>query len=113
MSRVLSFRLDDDKPDEAQALALIDAWTAQGHDLRKIMTTAILALADKSNNEALAGELRAALADVQRLAETIQRAPVGHPIIDNMTTHADDKAPVSDELLAAVARNARKSRRLE
>ncbi len=42
MSKVYSFRLDDNKPREAQAREVIDAWVGEGYLLRHIVTEALI-----------------------------------------------------------------------
>ena len=42
MSKVYSFRLDDDNPREAQARGVIKAWMGEGYSLRHIITDALL-----------------------------------------------------------------------
>ena len=44
MSKVISFRMDEANPREARALEVIIAWTEQGHNLRFILTQALLEL---------------------------------------------------------------------
>ncbi len=42
MSRVVSLRLDENDPDEAEALAILDRLTTEGHTVRTIVTQALL-----------------------------------------------------------------------
>ena len=42
MSKVFSFRLNDDNPREAQAREEIKAWVKEGYSLRYIITEALL-----------------------------------------------------------------------
>jgi hypothetical protein len=43
MSEVISFRLDQDNPREAQARAVLKAWVDQGYSVRHVLTEALLA----------------------------------------------------------------------
>ena len=42
MSKVYSFRLDENNPREAQAREVIEAWVGEGHLLRYIVTEALI-----------------------------------------------------------------------
>jgi len=44
MSEVISFRLDNANPREAQALEVLNAWIEKGFSTRFILTTALLEL---------------------------------------------------------------------
>ena len=47
MSKVYSFRLDENNPREAQAREVIDAWLAQGYSLRHQLVDVLLAFQNK------------------------------------------------------------------
>jgi hypothetical protein len=42
MSKVYSFRLDDNNPREAQAREVINAWVVKGYSLRQVVIQALL-----------------------------------------------------------------------
>jgi hypothetical protein len=42
MSKVYSFRLNEDNPREAQAIEVINAWVSHGYSLRQILTESLL-----------------------------------------------------------------------
>lgn len=44
MSEVISFRLDDNNPREAQALGVLNTWIEKGYSTRFILTAALLEL---------------------------------------------------------------------
>lgn len=46
MSKVFSFRLDENNSREVQALQVIHTWTSQGYSLRHITTEALINLGD-------------------------------------------------------------------
>jgi len=48
MSKVISFRLDEDNPREAQALAVLKARCIQGHRTRAIIAEALIVLEEAS-----------------------------------------------------------------
>lgn len=50
MSKVYSFRLNEDNPREAQATKAIDAWISKGYSLRFVLTDAVLSYGDNGNN---------------------------------------------------------------
>ena len=50
MSRVFSFRLDDDNPREAQAKDTIENWKSKGYSLRFVITEALLSFGETENN---------------------------------------------------------------
>ena len=52
MSKVYSFRLDENNLREAQAREVIDAWVSQGYSLRYVMSEALLMLESRDTNEA-------------------------------------------------------------
>ena len=53
MSKVYSFRLDENNPREAQARDVIDAWVAQGYSLRHQLVDVLIAFQNKNfqNNQ--------------------------------------------------------------
>ena len=44
MSEVISFRLNKDNPREARALMVLKGWQEQGHNIRYIITEALVNL---------------------------------------------------------------------
>ena len=42
MSKIYSFRLDENNPREAQALEVIDAWVSKGYSLPYVLTEALM-----------------------------------------------------------------------
>ena len=51
MSKVFSFRLDENNPREAQAEEVIKAWVSQGYSLRHVITEALLRLDSKDKGQ--------------------------------------------------------------
>ena len=51
MSKVYSFRLNDDNPREAQAMEVIEAWVEEGYSLRHVMIEALLQLMARDKDE--------------------------------------------------------------
>ena len=50
MSKVYSFRLDENNPRDAQAREVIDAWVSKGYSLREIMTKALIFYRTEENH---------------------------------------------------------------
>jgi len=49
MSKVYSFRFDDNNPREAQAREVINAWNLKGYSLRQVVIQALLNTSDENN----------------------------------------------------------------
>lgn len=50
MSKVYSFRLDENNPREAQAREVINAWVLKGYSLRQVVIKALLNTSDENNS---------------------------------------------------------------
>jgi hypothetical protein len=50
MSKVYSFRLNDDNPREVQAREVINAWISKGYSLRHILTEALTSFNETNNS---------------------------------------------------------------
>lgn len=72
MSKVYSFRLNDDNPREAQAKGVIQAWVGEGYSLRHVVVDALL-----SYKKAEAGhdELNSVVEQLQDLILTLDKQP--------------------------------------
>ena len=70
MSEVYSFRLSAENPREAQAMAVIEAWTKQGYSLRNLLTEALLLL---DNQETDSNQINKITETVERLAKIVER----------------------------------------
>jgi hypothetical protein len=70
MSKVFSFRLNDDNPREAQARAVIDAWVEEGYTLRYVIVEALLSH-NKANMER--GDLSSAIEQLQDLILSLDK----------------------------------------
>jgi len=64
MSKVYSFRLDENNPREAQARKVIDAWVAKGYSLRHQLVDVLISFQDKGSQQKAYDEL---LKQVERL----------------------------------------------
>jgi len=68
MSKVYSFRLDENNPREAQAKEVIDAWVEDGYSLRRIIIDALISYhREESDN----GELEEILGKITQLFESM------------------------------------------
>ena len=57
MSKVYSFRLDENNPREAQAREVIDAWVTQGYSLRHQIVDVLISFQDKMSQQKSYDEL--------------------------------------------------------
>ena len=72
MSKVISFRLNQDNPREAEALTVLHQWLEQGFNTRHTMTVALLNL-DSANSQATDnGTLIVLSNQIQELLESIE-----------------------------------------
>lgn len=73
MSKVISFRMDNANPREAQALDVLNAWTEQGYNLRFVLTEALLQLGRPCSSSHPSHEgpaLNAVLNQISRLSKS-------------------------------------------
>ena len=64
MSKVYSFRLDENNPREAQAREVIETWAAQGYSLRYQLVDVLISFQDKGSQQKAYDEL---LKQIERL----------------------------------------------
>ena len=57
MSKVYSFRLDENNPREAQARGVVEAWVAQGYSLRHQLVDVLIAFQYKGSQQKSYDEL--------------------------------------------------------
>jgi hypothetical protein len=67
MSKVYSFRLDENNPREAQAREVIEAWEIEGYSLRYIIVSAFL---DQNNRQKDNSELMRLMEDIHTLLQS-------------------------------------------
>lgn len=76
MSKVVSFRLDEDNFEEREALAILEAWQEKGYSTREIMTWALMSLAGTptpEEKEAQAdGEARETITELRQVLDQAQ-----------------------------------------
>src|SRR5262245_43643476 len=103
MSRVIAFRLNDNDPDEAQALALIDHLLGHGRTQREIMVSALLNAGGMErqahHEDTTAADLRAALDEARQLVESLRTVGSVQP---GPQVAQDGARPVSDAFRASV-----------
>jgi hypothetical protein len=118
MSRVVSFRLDEDTLEERQALAILEIWQAKGYTIRQIMTWALMALegaeppVDGRDQEASAtiSELRSVLGQAQEFLEALRDLKAVPP---EVKVPSQPKPVLSETFLNSVKRAARPGLRLD
>ena len=77
MSKVYSFRLNDDNPREAQAKEVINAWVGEGYSLRHVVVDALLAY---KKPEVGQGELSSVVEQLQDLILNLNRQPISQTL---------------------------------
>lgn len=72
MSQVVSFRLDESNPREAQALQVLQAWVSRGNSIRFTVVEALLAL---ENYEKVPENLASTLQEIYTLLQELRTQP--------------------------------------
>jgi len=72
MSKVYSFRLDDNNPREAQARKEIKDWVDKGFSLRYVITEVLLNFGDSKNED---GEVYTLLAQIKSMVSELENTP--------------------------------------
>jgi hypothetical protein len=115
MSRVVSFRLDDEVYEERQALAILEVWQARGYSIRQIMTWALMALEgleppgsqprlDGRESQQTVAELRAVLGQAQEFLEALRDLRAVPP---QVKVPSQPQPVLSEAFLAAVKKAVR------
>lgn len=104
MSKIYSFRLDEDNPREAQARQVIEAWASRGYSLRYILVEAILAYANK---EARQTDLSSALEQIITLLQELKVEP------GPGSSQQSKDMRLSQPFLEAISKNTRAGLRVE
>jgi hypothetical protein len=94
MSKVYSFRLDEDNPREAQAGEVIEAWAEEGYSLRHVVVEALIAYKKTGAEQ---GELTKIMDQLHDLISNLDRQPISKPSEDAL----------SNSFLDAVKKSAR------
>jgi len=76
MSKVYSFRLDDDNPREAQAREVIEDWVEEGYSLRHVVVEALLTY---KKEEVELDKLNSILEHMKNLILSLDKQPTPHP----------------------------------
>jgi hypothetical protein len=113
MSQVIGFRLDQDNPREAQALALLEAWQKRGYSTRYIITEALLQLDGKTESEvsSTVAELQKALDHAHRLLERMQNGQIASP--QHQAEDQPEQAQLTESFVLSVKEAARSGMTLE
>lgn len=110
MSKVVSFRLDEDNLEEREALTILEMWQAKGYSTREIMTWALMALsgtptpqeaedaATQESRETIS-ELREVLAQAQDFLGALRDMKA---MPKEVKVPGQPKPVVTEEFLAAV-----------
>lgn len=101
MSKVYSFRLNDNNPREAQAKEVIDIWVAEGYPLRRVIVDALLSShrINQKNNES---------------EETLEKIVY---LLENMNIAGrsvkDVQSPLSDTFVGSISRSVKNGIRMK
>lgn len=76
MSKVYSFRLNEDNPRESQAKEVINAWLEEGYSLRYVVVEALLSFDTNDAEQSEYSELNEVVKQLQDLILTLDRPPV-------------------------------------
>ena len=95
MSKVYSFRLNDDNPREAQARAVIEAWVGEGYSLRHVVVDALIVY---QKVELEQSELYSVIEQLQNLIISLEKEP---------TTNNNSNAALPNSFLDAVKQSVR------
>ena len=101
MSKVYSFRLNDNNPREAQAKEVIDIWVAEGYTLRRVIVDALLSShrINQKNNES---------------EETLEKIVY---LLENMNiagrTAKDIQSALSDTFVGSISRSVKNGIRMK
>jgi hypothetical protein len=112
MSKVVSFRLDEDNFEEREALAVLEAWQAKGYSTREIMTWALMALAGTPTPEEKQAQADdEARETISELRQVLDQAQEFLQVLRNMKAVPDEvdvpsqPKPVLTEAFLASVRN--------
>ncbi|NDJ86409.1 MAG: hypothetical protein GYB66_11015 [Chloroflexi bacterium] len=113
MSKVVSFRLDEETPEEQQALAILETWQRKGYSTREIMTWALMALEgtqfaepSKQTDDAkeTISELRVVLSQAQDFLEALRDMKA---MPDEVQVSGNPKPILTDQFMASVRKAVR------
>jgi hypothetical protein len=96
MSRVISFRLNNDNPREVQARAVLKAWVDKGYGVRHVLTEALLAF-DGSNKDM---DIHGLSVKLDQISKMLQRN-------GSVAFKMDDKAELSDSFIGSIKKAAK------
>lgn len=110
MSKVVSFRLDDEHPEERQALAILETWQEKGYSTREILTWALMSLDgitpfERDDNEepseakVAVDELRDVLGQAQEFLEALKGMKA---LPDEVSVPSQPKAILTQDFLSSV-----------
>lgn len=117
-SKVVSFRLDEEAPEEQQALVILEEWQKRGYSTREIMTWALMSLAgleveakdqEQDGAKETITELRQVLNQAQEFLETLRDLKA---MPDEVQVPSQPKPVLTEHFLASVRKAARPGLRL-
>lgn len=104
MSKVFSFRLDENNPREAQAIKVISARTSKGYSLRHILVEALVTY---ENEKAQVGDFTSALGNLITMINELKT------ITNHSNNYLSEKETLSNKFLESVSRAIKPGIRVE
>jgi hypothetical protein len=96
MSKVFSFRLDENNPREARAMEVIHTWASRGYSLRYVLVEALLNLKEKETQK---DDFPSSLDEIIRMLQNLQAGSDGPKV------EQEQENKLSDTFLKAVAKS--------
>lgn len=96
MSKVFSFRLDENNPREAQAIKIINAWVSKGYSLRYIL---VEALVDFDNEKTQEDDYTSALGNLINIVNELKIT------MSRKNNYLREKETLSSTFLESVSKN--------
>jgi len=103
MSRVISFRLDQDNPREAEALAILLDWLSRGFSTRHTITEALLQLDSENYKATDNGALNVLYQQIKELLASIET----RSSLDDAKDDNSSKEELSDEFVTSILKAAK------
>lgn len=101
MSKVISFRLDEDNHRESRALAILETTRKKGYSIRHIITEALISLDTFESNEKTNNDLKEVIDRINQIQETLERQNFSHDSFSNKYSELSSQG-LSSKFLTSV-----------
>jgi hypothetical protein len=98
MSKVYSFRLDENNPREAQAREVIDAWASKGYSLRHLIIEALI----NFGNDKTSSKLEVMLEKVVNIISQLEREDL------QPNSEKDNQTQLSAEFVNSIGKSVKR-----